>query len=132
MKQKYIFLVSIDHDENDNYISTKIIQGPIKRDFETVYVVDDNGNDYWASKDIFKKFEVVKNSYLPKGCERLTVNYNIGFIWEDAADEHFVRYMADECQRRCKLPVIDRLRELRNEIDQSIEKLIESKTCVVI
>ena len=94
--------------------------------------MDDNGNDYWASKEIFKKFEVVKDSYLPERCEKHMVNYDMGFIWEDGADEHYVRYMADECQRRCKLPIVDRLNELRNEIDQSIDKLIESKTCVVI
>lgn len=132
MKQKHIFLVSIVHDEDENHISTKVVQGPIKRDFETNYVVDDNGNDYWASKEIFKKFDVVKDSYLPEGCERPIVHYNMGFIWEDGADEHYVQYMADECQRRCKLPIIDRLNELRNEISQSIEKLMESKTCVVI
>lgn len=132
MKQKHIFLVSIDHDEDENLILTKVIQGPIKREFETNYVVDDNGNDYWASKDIFKKFEVVKDSYLSERCEKPMVNYNMGFIWEDDADEHYVRYMADECQRRCKLPVIDRLIELRNEINQSIDKLIDTKTCVVI
>lgn len=132
MKQKHIFLVSIDYDENENHISTKVVQGPIKRDFETNYVVDDDGNDYWVSKEIFKKFEVVKNTYLTEICERSIVEYTMGFIWEDGADEHYVRYMADECQRRCKLPIIDRLNELRNEINQSIEKLIESKTCVVI
>lgn len=132
MKQKHIFLVSIDYDENENHISTKVVQGPIKKDFETNYVVDDNGNDYWVSKEIFKKFEVVKNSYFPEVCERSIDEYTMGFMWEDGADEHFVRYMADECQRRCKLPIIDRLNELRNEINQSIEKLIESKTCVVI
>jgi hypothetical protein len=56
----------------------------------------------------------------------------MGFIWEDGADEHYVRYMADECQRRCKLPIIDRLNELRKEIDQAKDKLIDSKTCVII
>jgi hypothetical protein len=132
MKQKHVFLVSIDHDEDENHISTKVVQGPIKKDFETVYVVDDNGNDHWVSKEIFKKFEVVKNSYLSESCEKPIVEYTMGFIWEDSADEHYVRYMADECQRRCKLPVIDRLSELRNEIDQSIEKLIDTKTCVWI
>ena len=132
MKQKHIFLVSIFHDENENLIKTEVIQGPVKRDFETVYVVDNNGNDYWAFKNIFTKFEVVEDSYLPEGCKKRMVHYNMGFIWEDGADEHYVRYMADECQRRCKLPIIERLNEIRNEIDQSIEKLIESKTCVVI
>lgn len=132
MKQKHIFLVSIVHDEDENLISPVIIQGPIKRDFGTTYIIDNRGNDYWASRDIFKKFEVVKDSYLPKGCERPTVHYNMGFIWEEGADEHYVRYMADECQRRCKLPVIDRLNELRKEIDQSIDKLINFKTWVVI
>jgi hypothetical protein len=132
MKQKHIFLVSIVHDEDENYISTEVIQGPVKREFETVYVVDNDGNDYWACKSIFKKFDVSKDSYLPEGCERPVVHYNMGFIWEDNADEHYVRYMSDECQRRCKLPVLDRLDELRKEIDQSIKKLIESKTCVRI
>ena len=132
MKQKHIFLVSIVHDEDENRISTEVIQGPVKRDFQTVYVVDNNGNDYWASKNIFKKFDVSKYSELPEGCERPTVYYNMGFIWEDGEDENYVRYMADECQRRCKLPVIDRLNELRKEIDRSIEKLIESKSCVRI
>jgi hypothetical protein len=132
MKQKHVFLVSIDHDENENHISIKVVQGPIKKDFETEYVVDDNGNDHWVSKEILKKFEVVKNSYLSESCEKPIVEYTMGFIWEDDADEHFVRYMADECQRRCKLPVLDRLDELRNEINRSIEKLIETKTCVWI
>lgn len=132
MKQQHIFLVSIVHDEEDNYLSTKVVQGPIKKIFETVYVVDDGGHDYWACKSIFKKFDVSKDSYIPEGHERPTVHYNMGFVWEDGEDEHFVRYMADECQRRCKLPIIDRLNELRKEIDRSIEKLMESKTCVVI
>lgn len=132
MKQKHVFLVSIVHDEEDNYVSTTVIQGPIKRVFETVYVVDNSGNDYWASKSIFKKFDVSKDSYIPEGCERPTVHYNMGFIWEDGEDDHYVRYLADECQRRCKLPVLDRLNELRKEIDRSIEKLMESKTCVRI
>ena len=132
MDCKHIFLVSIVHDENDNYISTKVIQGLIKKDAQTAYVVDNDGNDYWACKSIFKKFDVSKDSYLPEGCERPIVHYNMGFIWEDGADEHYVRYMAEECQRRCKSPIIDRLNEIRNEIDQSINKLIESKTCVII
>lgn len=132
MKQKHIFLVSIVHDEDENYISTKVIQGPVKKETSTDYIVDNKGHDYWASKGIFMKFEVVKDPYLPEGCERSAVQYVMGFIWEDGADEHYVRYMADECQRRCKLPVIDRLNELRNEIDKTIEKLIETKTCVRI
>ena len=57
---------------------------------------------------------------------------NMGFIWEDGEDEQNVQYMADECQRRCKLPILNRLNELRNEIDRSIEKLMESKTLVRI
>jgi hypothetical protein len=132
MKQKYIFLISIFHDEDENSISTKIVQGPIKRDFETNYVVDDNGNDHWVSKEIVKEFKVVKNTYLPERCEKPIVEYAMGFIWPEGADEHYVRFKADECQRRCKLPVIDRLNVLRNEIDKAIEKLIESKTCVRI
>jgi hypothetical protein len=120
----------MDYNENENHILTKVVQGPIKREFETNYVVDDNGNDCWISKEIFKKFEIVKNTYYI--CEKPIVEYNMGFIWEDGADEHYVRYMADECQRRCKSPIIDRLNEIRNEIDRSIEKLVESKTCVVI
>jgi hypothetical protein len=132
MKQKHIFLVSIVHNEDENRIVTEVIQGPVKRDFQTFYVVDNNGNDYFAYKNIFKKFDVSKDSYLPEGCERHTVTYNMGFIWEDGEDENYVIYMADECQRRCKLPIIERLNELRNEIDKSIEKLIESKTCVRI
>lgn len=132
MKQKHIFLISIDHDEDENHIFTKVVQGLIKRDYETNYVVDDNGNDHWVSKELFKEFKVVKNSYLSEGCEKPIIEYNMGFVWEDGADEHYVRYMADECQRRCKLPIIERLNEIRNEIDRSIEKLIKSKTCVVI
>ena len=132
MKQKYIFLVSIMHDEDENLVTTKVIQGLVKKEFETNFVVDDNGNYHLVSKDIFKKFDVVKDSYFPEGCERPTVHYNMGFIWEDGEDEHYVQYMAGECQRRCKLPILDRLNELRNEIDRSIEKLIESKTLVRI
>ena len=132
MKQKHIFLVSIVHYEDENRIVTEVIQGPVKRELQTVYVVDNNGNDYWACKSIFKKFDVSKDSELPEGCLRPTVHYTMGFIWEEGEDEHYVRYTADECQRRCKLPIIDRMNELRKEIDQSIEKLIESKTCVRI
>ena len=132
MKQKHIFLVSIVHDEDKNHISSEIIQGRIKQDVDSVYVIDNNGNDYWAFKYIFNKFDVVKQSYFPDGHKRRIVHYNMGFIWEDGADEHYVRYMADECQRRCKLPVIERMNELRNEIDKSIENLLESKTCVII
>lgn len=132
MKQKHIFLVSIVHDEDENRIVTEVIQGQVKREFETVYVVDNDGNDYFVSKSIFKKFDVSKDSEVPEGCERPVVHYNMGFIWEDGEDESYVSYLADECQRRCKLPVIDRLNELRKEIDRSIEKLIESKTCVRI
>ena len=132
MKQKYIFLVSIMHDEDENLVITKVVQGPVKKEFETDYVVDDNGNYHWASKDFFKKFDVVKDSYFPEGCERPTVHYNMGFIWDDGEDERNIQYMADECQRRCKLPILDRLNELRNEIDRSIEKLMESKTLVRI
>ena len=54
MKQKHIFLITIDHYEDENRIFTKVVQGPIKRDFETNYVVDDSGNDYWVSKKIFE------------------------------------------------------------------------------
>ena len=132
MKQQHIFLVSIVHDEDENYISTKVIQGPIKKETSTDYVVDNDGHDYWASKKIFEKFEIVRNPNFHEGHEGPTVHYTMGFIWEDGADEHYVRYMTDECQRRCKLPVIDRLNEFRNEIDQSIKKLIEFKTCVSI
>lgn len=132
MKQKHIFLVSIMHDEDENRISTKIVQGPIKRDFETNYVVDDNGNDHWISKEILKEFKVVENTYLTEKSEKPIVEYTMGFIWEDGADEHYVRYMADECQRQCKLPIFDRLNALRKEIDKTIEKLIETKTCVRI
>ena len=132
MKQKHIFLISIMHDEDENHISTKIVQGPIKREFETDYVVDDNGNDHWVSKEIVKKFKVVENSYLSEGCEKPIVECTMGFIWEDGGDEHYVRYMADECQRRCKLPVFERLNKLRKEIDRSIEKLIEFKILVKI
>ena len=132
MKQKYIFLVSIMHDEDENIISIDVIQGPIKKEFETDFVVDNNGSYHWVSKDIFKKFDVVKDSYFSEGCERPIVHQNMGFIWEDGEDEQNVQYMADECQRRCKLPILDRLNELRNEIDRSIEKLMESKTLVRI
>lgn len=132
MKQKHVFLISIVHDEDVNHISTKVVQGQIKVDVDSVYVIDNNGHDFWAIKDIFKKFDVVKKSYFPEGHRRRIVYYNMGFIWEDGADEHYVRYMANECQRRCKLPVIERMNELRNDIDRSIEKLMESKTCVVI
>jgi uncharacterized protein YnzC (UPF0291/DUF896 family) len=45
MKQKHIFLVSIVHYEDENLVKTEIIQGPVKREFETVYVVDNDGND---------------------------------------------------------------------------------------
>lgn len=132
MKQKHVFLVLIIHDEDVNHISTEVIQGPIKRDVDSIYVIDNNGKDCWALKDIFKKFDVVKKSYFPDDHKRRIVHYNMGFIWEDGADEHYVSYMADECQRRCKLPVIERMNELRKEIDQSIEKLIEYKTWVRI
>ena len=132
MKQKYIFLVSIMHDEDENLVTTKVVQGPVKKEFETDFVVDNNGSYHWVSKDIFKKFDVVKDSYFPEGCERPIVHYNMGFIWEDGEDEQNVQYMADECQRRCKLPILNRLNELRNEIDRSIEKLMESKTLVRI
>lgn len=127
MKQKHVFLVSIVHYEDENRIVTEVIQGPVKREFQTVYVVDNDGNDYWASKSIFKKFDVSKDSEIPEGCLRPTAHYNMGFVWEDGEDEHYLRYLADECQRRCKLPIIDRLNEFRKEIDRSIEKLIESK-----
>ena len=132
MKQKHIFLVSIVHHEDENLVKTEVIQGPVKREFETVYVVDNDGNDYWACKSIFKKFDVSKDSEIPEGCQRPVVHYNMGFIWEDGEDEHYVSYLANECQRRCKLPIINRLNELRKEIDQAIEKLIESKTLVRI
>ena len=132
MKQKHIFLVSIVHYEDENRIVTEVIQGPVKRELQTVYVVDNNGNDYWACKSIFKKFDVSKDSELPEGCLRPTVHYTMGFIWEEGEDEHYVRYMADECQRRCKLSIIDRLNEFRKEIDRSIDKLIENKTWVRI
>lgn len=132
MKQKHIFLVTIIHDEDKNNISTEVIQGQIMRDVDSVYVIDNNGNAVWAVKDIFKKFDVVKKSYFPDDHKRRIVYYNMGFIWEDGADEHYVRYMADECQRRCKIPVIERINELRTEIDKTIEKLIETKTCVRI
>ena len=132
MKQKHIFLVSIFHDENENLIKTEVIQGPVKREFETVYVVDNDGHDYWTCKSIFKKFDVSKDSEVPEGCVRPVVHYNMGFIWEDGEDESYVRYLADECQRRCKLPIIDRLNEFRKEIDRTIEKLIENKTWVWI
>ena len=132
MKQKHVFLVSIVHYEDENLVKTEVIQGPVKREFETVYVVDNDGNDYWACKSIFKKFDVSKDSDVPEGCEKPVVHYNMGFIWEDGEDEHYVHYMADECQRRCKSPIIERLNELRKEIDRTIEKLIESKACVWI
>ena len=130
MKQKHIFLITIDHYEDENRIFTKVVQGPIKRDFETNYVVDDSGNDYWVSKKIFEKFEVVKESY--EGCEKPIISYTMGFIWEDGDDEHYVQYMADECQRLCKLPIFDRLNKLWKEINQTVEKLAEFKTCVKI
>ena len=129
---KHIFLISIMHDENENRIFTKVVQGPIKKDFETAYVVDDDGNDYWASKDIFKKFEVVKDSYFPEGCKGPIVHYNMGFIWEDGADENYVRYMADECQRKCKMPVLERCKEICDEIHRSIDKLMKSKISIKI
>lgn len=132
MKQKHIFLVSILHDEDENIVLIKVIQGPIKKEFETDYIVNNNGNDHWVSKKIFNKFEVIKDSYIPEKAERPSIEYNMGFIWEDGEDEHFVRYMAGECQRRCKLPVLNRLNELRSEIDQSISKVLASKHCVVI
>lgn len=126
MKQKHIFLVSITHYEDENLILTKVVQGPIKKDYETVYVVDDNGNDHWVSKDIFKKFKVVKNSYIAEGCEKHIIDYNMGFIWEDGADENYVRYMADECQRKCKIPILERCQEICDEIHRSIDKLVTS------
>ena len=43
MKQKHIFLVSIVHYEDENRIVTEVIQGPVKRELQTVYVVDNNG-----------------------------------------------------------------------------------------
>ena len=132
MKQKHIFLISIIHDEDVNHISSEVIQGLIKRDIDSVYVIDNNGNDYWTPKDIFNKFDVVKKSYFPDDHTKRIVHYNMGFIWEDGDDEHYVRYMADECQRRCKIPVIDRMNELQYEIEKSIEKLIETKICVMI
>jgi hypothetical protein len=133
MKQKHVFLVSIMHDEDENSISTEVIQGLVKREFEADYVVDNNGRDFWASKKIFEKFEVMIDSYLPQRCEKPIVHYFMGFIWEDGADENHVRHMAEECQRLCKLPVLNRLTELRDEIQQSIWKLMDdSKTDVVI
>ena len=132
MKQKHIFLVEIMHDEDENLISTKVVQGPLKRDFGTYYVFDNNGNDYWVSKEIFKKFEVVKKSDVYERYEKPTVTYTMGFLWEDGVDEQYVQNMADECQRRCKSPIIDRLNEIRNEIGHSIEKLLKAKTYVKI
>ena len=132
MKQKHIFLVSIVHDEDKNHISSEIIQGRIKQDVDSVYIVNNNENDCWVLKDIFNKFDVIKKSYFPDGHKARIIHYNMGFIWEDGADEHYVRYMADECQRRCKLSVIERMNEIQNEINQSIEKLMESKTCLII
>ena len=132
MKQKHIFLISITHDEDENRIFTKVVQGPIKKDYETVYVVDDNGNDHWVSKDIFKKFEVVKDSYLPEGCKMPIVDYNMGFIWKDGDDENYVRYMASECQRKCKMPVLERCQEICDEIRRSIDKLMKSKISIKI
>lgn len=133
MKQKHIFIVQIIYDEDVNHISTEVIQGQIKRDVDSVYVIDNNGNEFWAAKDIFKKFDVVKKilTFLIgiKGVLYIIIQDS---FWEDDADEHYVRYMTDEYQCRYKLHIIERMNELRNEIDRSIEKLIESQTYMKI
>lgn len=126
-KQKHVFICSIMHDVDENLIDCKVIKGPVKKETEDTYIVDDKGYDYWMSKSWFEKFEVIKDEYTPESCKEPIIHYYMGFVWEDGTDDCYLSYMASECQRRCKRPVIDYLTERKNEIDKSIEKLMNVK-----
>ncbi len=122
-KQKHVFLYSIMYDVNENIIDCKLIKGPVKKETKDTYIIDNKGHDYWAYKSWFEKFEVIKDEYTPESCKDPIIHYYMGFIWEDGENDCYLSYKASECQRRCKIPVIDYLNELQNEIDKSIEKL---------
>ena len=124
-KQKHIFLYSIIHDVDENLIDCKVIKGPVKKETKDTYIVDNKGHDYWVNKSWLEKFEVIKDEYTPDSCNEPIIHYYMGFIWENGANDHYLSYMASECQRRCKMPVIDYLTERKNEIDKSIEKLMK-------
>ena len=124
-KQKHVFLYSIMHDIDENLIDCKVIKGPVKKETKDTYIIDNNGHDYWAYKSWFEKFEVIKDEYTLDSCNEPIIHYYMGFIWEDDANDHYLSYMTSECQRRCKMPVIDYLTERKNEIDKSIEKLMK-------
>lgn len=128
MKQKHVFLFTITHYENDNSITCNHIQGQIIEETKTSYIVKTTNGKKTCPKRLFANFGVFKDEFISDCFNNPTITtYRMGFIWEDGDDEHYIQYKASECQRRCKIPVIDYLNEIRNAISKSIDTLVETK-----
>lgn len=128
MKQKHIFLFTITHYENDNSITCNHIQGQITKETNSSYFVETTNDKKICPKRLFTNFEVFKDEFISDCFNNPTITtYQMGFIWEDGDDEHYIQYKASECQRRCKILVIDYMNEIRNAISKSIDKLIKTQ-----
>ena len=128
MKQKHIFLFTITHYGNDNSIICNNIQGQITKETNSSFFVKTTDGNKICPKHLFTNFEVFKDEFISDCFNNPTITtYRMGFIWEDGDDEHLIHYKASECQRRCKIPVIDYLNEICNEISKSIDKLIKTQ-----
>ena len=128
MKQKHIFLFTITHYGNDNSITCNHIQGQISKETNSSYFVETTNGQKICPKQLFTNFKVIKDEFVSDCFNNPTITtYRMGFIWEDGDDEHYIHYKAAECQRRCKIPVIDYLNEIRDAISKSIDKLVETQ-----
>lgn len=130
---KHVFLFTITHYDNDNSITCNLIQGQIIEETNSTYIVSTTDGKKCCPKRLFADFAVFKDELISDCFNNPTITtYRMGFIWEDGADENYIRYMASECQRRCKIPVTDHLNEIRNEISKSIDKLVETQFIIKI
>jgi len=126
MKQKHIFYCEVLLDTSDNHVRFNVIQGPVKKEVDNHYVVEENGHDRWIHKSFLSKIEPVKHD-----TDDDILYFTMGFVWTDDDDERYISYLADECQRRCKHPVLEYFNTLRDEIDKQVNKLISSKYLLI-
>lgn len=126
MKQKHIFYCKVLLDTSDNHVCFNVIQGIVKKEVDNHYVVFENGHDHWIHKNFLSKIKPVFDTQVKDDTDDDFHCWTMGFVWTEDDDEHYISYLAAECQRRCKHPVLEYFNALRAEIDKQERKLMSS------
>lgn len=127
MTQKHIFYCKVLLDTSDNHVCFNVIQGPVKKEVDNHYVVEENGHHHWIHKNFLSKINPVFETQIKDDSDNDFLCWTMGFVWSEDDDKQYISYLADECQRRCKHPVLEYFKTLRDEIDKQENKLISSK-----